>query len=215
MCSHRTDPPLLVFLLSSDCAVWSDTSSGWEWGPGPAALQCQAGGMNQVWAPFAQGRRIELDSEVVSVLVLMLCRRSSGSYTLLLWQLLGWMAACSSLPAVSRDGTGSGLDIVPCAAAFRVVLSSPHHQGQVPLPGHPHSLEISLGQKGAAALVTSMWHKGLFSITWPSHSLWGFFSMVYWIWFCQFPPPSVLWMSKIKERGENKIKMVIYLLIYP
>lgn len=121
---------------------------------------------------------MQLDSEVVSVLV-MLCRRSSSSYTLLLWQLLGWMAACSSLPAVSRDGTGSGLDIVSCAAAFRVMPSSPHHQGQVLLPGHPHSLEISLGWKGAAALVTSMWHKDLFSITWPFHILWGFFFMVY------------------------------------
>lgn len=74
-------------------------------------------------------------------------------------------------PAVSRDGAGCGLGIVPCAAAFRVVLSSPHHQGQVHLHGHPHSLEIRLWQKGAAALVMSMWHKGLFSVTWPFHGL--------------------------------------------
>lgn len=77
------------------------------------------------------------------------------------------------LPAVSRDGAGSGLGVVPCAAAFRAVRSSPHHQGQVRLQGRPRPLEIRLWQKEVAALVTSMWHKGLFSITWPFHGLWG------------------------------------------
>lgn len=141
-----------MFLPCSGCTVSIGASSGREWA-GPAVLDRRNGsGVSSLCpgqedgAAFRSGFFADARQE----------------QWLLSRQLLGWMAPSSE----------QGLSWL--WALCHVQLPSERLELSSPLQGHPCSLEIRLWQKGAAALVISMWHKGLFSAAWPFHGLWGF-----------------------------------------